>query len=168
MTVCERSHRPHRKVQGRNPMMTGHRKSHSPIVPAKLPNKADSVAAEAVEGRGLAKGKTLERNRFRTQSRQILSTTLERIRWAASRGKSEFRYHSYTRMRLALLPKARAGCGNSARPDPCGGPPARAVPTATSLRSVQAPTCFPPPRRGEGSRRGFERFELLERLEQRP
>src|SRR6266498_4053007 len=32
---------------------------------------------------------------------------------------------------LALLPKARAGCSNSARPDPCGGPPARAVPTAT-------------------------------------
>src|SRR6266545_1009851 len=32
---------------------------------------------------------------------------------------------------LALLPKARAGCNNSARPDPCGGPPARAVPTAT-------------------------------------
>src|SRR6266542_6686722 len=32
---------------------------------------------------------------------------------------------------LALLPKARAGCGNSARPDLCGGPPARAVPTAT-------------------------------------
>src|SRR6266478_644419 len=35
---------------------------------------------------------------------------------------------------LALLPKARAGCGNSARPDPCGGPPARAVPTATGSR----------------------------------
>src|SRR4029453_5410157 len=35
---------------------------------------------------------------------------------------------------LALLPKARAGCSNSARPDPCGGPPARAVPTATSSR----------------------------------
>src|SRR6266542_5894901 len=33
---------------------------------------------------------------------------------------------------LALLPKARAGCSNSARPDPCGGPPARAVPTATN------------------------------------
>src|SRR5437016_287690 len=32
---------------------------------------------------------------------------------------------------LALLPKARAGCSNAARPDPCGGPPARAVPTAT-------------------------------------
>src|SRR5438132_5216015 len=34
----------------------------------------------------------------------------------------------------ALLPKARAGCDNSARPDPCGGPPARAVPTATGSR----------------------------------
>src|SRR6266478_1806059 len=35
---------------------------------------------------------------------------------------------------LALLPKARAGCSNAARPDPCGGPPARAVPTATRFR----------------------------------
>src|SRR4029434_10663038 len=40
---------------------------------------------------------------------------------------------------LALLPKARAGCSNSARPDPCGGPPARAVPTATSSGSDSEP-----------------------------
>jgi RNA-directed DNA polymerase len=61
-------------------MMHGDGKSHSLVVPAKLPNKAARVAAEAVEERGLAKGKTLERNRFRTQRRQILSSTLERIR----------------------------------------------------------------------------------------
>src|SRR6266542_571550 len=36
---------------------------------------------------------------------------------------------------FALLPKSRAGCSNSARPDPCGGPPARAVPTATASDS---------------------------------
>src|SRR4029434_1927011 len=47
---------------------------------------------------------------------------------------------------LALLPKARAGCSNSARPDPCGGPPARAVPTATI---VPAPTSFLPRVAGE-------------------
>src|SRR6266478_258217 len=43
-------------------MMHGHGKSHSPIVLTKLPNKAACAAAEAVEERGLAKGKMLERN----------------------------------------------------------------------------------------------------------
>ena len=38
---------------------------------------------------------------------------------------------------MALVPKARAGCVNAARPDPCGGPPARAVPTATSVRLLE-------------------------------
>ena len=33
-------------------------KSDSPVVPAKLPNKAASAAAEVVEGRGLAKENT--------------------------------------------------------------------------------------------------------------
>jgi hypothetical protein len=36
-------------------MMHGHGKSDSPIVLAKLPNKAACAAAEAVEGRGLFK-----------------------------------------------------------------------------------------------------------------
>ncbi len=60
--------------------MYGDGKSHSLIIPTKLPNEAEPEAKEAVEERGLAKGKTLERNRFRTQRRQILSNTLERIR----------------------------------------------------------------------------------------
>jgi RNA-directed DNA polymerase len=66
-------------------MMHGHEKSDSPIGPAKLPNKAANGAAEAVEERGLAKGKTLERNRFRTQSRQHLTSALERIRQGANK-----------------------------------------------------------------------------------
>ncbi len=80
-------------------MMDGRGKSDSLIVPAKLPNKAATGAAEAVEERGLAKGKTLERNRFRTQSRQILSSTFERIRQAASRGRIERWYHSHSLLR---------------------------------------------------------------------
>jgi hypothetical protein len=77
-------------------MMYGDGKSHRLIVPAKPSNKAEpQEAKEAVEGRGLAKGKTIERNRFRTQSRQILYNTLERIRQAASRGVSERCYHSH-------------------------------------------------------------------------
>src|SRR6266403_4759231 len=115
-------------------MMHGHGKSHSPIVLTKLPNKAACAAAEAVEERGLAKGKMLERNMPRTQSRKHMSSALERIRQAARSERSEHCYHSHSLMRLGVITKARAGCGNSARPDPCGGPPVRAVPTATSPR----------------------------------
>jgi hypothetical protein len=62
-------------------MMHGDGKSDSFVVPRKPPNEAEpEKAKEAGEGRGLAKGKTPERNRFRTQSRQILSSALERIR----------------------------------------------------------------------------------------
>ena len=70
-------------------MMHGHGKSDSSIVPEKPPNEAGPEAKEVVEGRGLAKGKTFECNRFRTQSRQILSDTLERIRQARIKDGSE-------------------------------------------------------------------------------
>ena len=66
-------------------MMHGHGKSDSPIVLAKLPNKAEPEAKEAVEERGLAKGNSLERNMFRTQSRPGMPSALERIRQAARR-----------------------------------------------------------------------------------
>jgi len=81
-------------------MMHRHRKSDSSIEPAKPPNEAEPEAKEAVEERGLAKGKTLERNRFRTQRRQILSNTLERIREGEE--GSEHRYHSYSSATSAL------------------------------------------------------------------
>ncbi len=44
-------------------------KSDRPIVPTKQPNEAGKPGAEAVEGRGLAKGNTDEQNASRTQSR---------------------------------------------------------------------------------------------------
>jgi hypothetical protein len=85
-------------------MMHRHGKSDSPIVLAKLPNKAVSEAAEAVEERGLAKGKTRERNMTRTQSRRSMSSALKRIRQAAaSRGRSERCYHSHSLMRLGVI-----------------------------------------------------------------
>ena len=115
--------------------MHGDGKSHSLIVPAKAPNEAGAEAKEALEERRLAKGKTLERNRFRTQSRQILSNTLEWIR--EGKDGSEQPYHSSSFATSPSRPKARAGCGNSARPDPCGGSPARAIPTATSARCAR-------------------------------
>ena len=43
-------------------MMHGHGKSDSSIVLTKPPNKAGPEAKEAVEERGLAEGKTPERN----------------------------------------------------------------------------------------------------------
>ena len=42
---------------------------------------------------------------------------------------------------MPFVPEAGARCGNTARRDLCGGPPARAVPTATGrfYRSVMSP-----------------------------
>ena len=48
--------------------MNEHGKSDGSVVPAKPPNKA-AGGAEAVEGRGLAKGNTARRNTSRTQGR---------------------------------------------------------------------------------------------------
>jgi hypothetical protein len=71
-------------------MMHEHGKSDSPIVPAKPPNEAEpGEAEEAVEGRGLVKGKTPERNMSRTQGRSGMSSAFERIRQAARRDKGQ-------------------------------------------------------------------------------
>ena len=70
-------------------MMHGHGKSDSSIALAKPPNEAGPEAKEAVEGRGLAKGKTPERNMSRTQGRSGMSSALERIRQAARRDKRQ-------------------------------------------------------------------------------
>src|SRR4029077_15358762 len=60
------------------------RKSDSPIVPMKAPNKAGQPAAEAVEGRGLAKGNPPQQNAPRTQCRPGASSALERVRQAVA------------------------------------------------------------------------------------
>ena len=70
-------------------MMHGHGKSDSLIVPTKPPNEAEPEAKEAVEERGLAQGNSLERNMFRTQSRQGMLSALERVRQAGMRDRSE-------------------------------------------------------------------------------
>ena len=70
-------------------MMHGHGKSDSPIVLRKPSNEAGPEAKETVEERGLAKGNLLERNVSRTQSRQSMSSALERIRQAARRDKRQ-------------------------------------------------------------------------------
>lgn len=70
-------------------MMDGRRKSDSPIVPEKLPNKVPLGMAEAMEGRGLTKGKPLEQNTLRTQGRESVPSVLERIREVVRRNKEE-------------------------------------------------------------------------------
>ena len=58
-------------------MMNGYGKSDSFIVLEKLPNKAEE-AAEAMEGRELAKVNLNQRNAHRTQSRDSVQSGLER------------------------------------------------------------------------------------------
>jgi Retron-type reverse transcriptase len=73
------------KVNDRKPAIYADEKSDTPIVPKKLPNKGDNPA-EAMEGRGVAKGNTDEFPVSRTQSRKHdTSTGLEGIREIARR-----------------------------------------------------------------------------------
>jgi len=69
--------------------MNGRGKSDWPVVPEKLANKADGApsAAERVEGRGQAKGNTIEHSSHRAQHRDRLSQALDRVRQAARRDK---------------------------------------------------------------------------------
>ena len=66
--------------------MNGHRKSDRPV-PKKPTNKAGQPAAELVEERGLAKGKSDQQTRSRTQGRTHLHHALGRIREAARKDK---------------------------------------------------------------------------------
>jgi RNA-directed DNA polymerase len=67
--------------------MNEHRKSDSPIVPAKSPNKTRAMAAEEMEGRGLAKGNLDQQNASRTPSRKDAPSALERVRQTAKGNK---------------------------------------------------------------------------------
>ena len=71
------------KVNDRNPAIHVIEKSDTPIVPEKAPNKGKP--AEAVEGRGVAKGNAEEATACRTQSRERVSKGLEGIREAEDR-----------------------------------------------------------------------------------
>jgi RNA-directed DNA polymerase len=71
-------------------MMDGRGKSDSLVVPEKPSNKAGRPVAERVEGRGLAKGNSLEGSACRTQGRESASSALERVRQAA---RESWRYH---------------------------------------------------------------------------
>ncbi len=70
-------------------MTHGAEKSDSCIVPAKLVNKATTVAAEPVEGRRGTAGNAGEQTTVRTQSRSAVSHAQTRIREAVNRNKQE-------------------------------------------------------------------------------
>jgi len=62
-------------------------KSDNPVVPAKLPNKAASAAAEAVEERGLAKGNTTSATRPGHRAGPGAPNGLARVRQVARQDK---------------------------------------------------------------------------------
>ena len=62
-------------------------KSDSPVVPAKLPNKAASAAAEVVEGRELAKGNTTRPTRPGHRAGSGAPHGLDRVRHVARQDK---------------------------------------------------------------------------------
>ena len=142
--------RPHREVQGRTPMMNGRGKSDSSVVPEKPPNKARATAAEAVEGRGLAKGNSPERNAFRTQSRGDAPSALERVREAARRDRQQrftaLLHHVYDVERLraayrAIKRDAAAGVDGESWQhygETLGGEPAATSPSGSSGGAYRA------------------------------
>jgi len=90
-------------------MMNGRGKSDSSVVPAKSLNNAEGPAAEATEGRELAKGNLPECHALRTQGRESTPSALERVRQAATRDKKQrftaLLHHVYDveRLRAAYL-----------------------------------------------------------------
>ena len=90
-------------------MMNGRGKSDNSVIPAKSPNQAEGPAAEAAEGRELAKGNSLERNALRTQGRDSALSALERVRQAARKDRKQrftaLLHHIYDveRLRAAYL-----------------------------------------------------------------
>ena len=108
---------PRGKGQGRKPTTYDHGKSDGPVVPAKLPNKADSSAAEVVEERGPTKERTASKTRPGHSADMSVSNALDRVRQAAQKDKdAQFTalLHHVTVNRLevayrAIRPKAAPG-----------------------------------------------------------
>jgi RNA-directed DNA polymerase len=97
--------------------MNEHEKSDSPILPTSLSNKATVVAAEAGEGRGLAKGNTDSTTRSGHSTGEGVPSGLDRVRQAARRNK-DMRFtallhhvdlHRLWAAYVAINPKAAPG-----------------------------------------------------------
>ena len=103
-------------------------KSDGPVVPAKLPNKAVEAAAEAVEGRGPAKGNAASTTHPGRSAGHDAPSGLDRVREVARRDK-EARFtallHHVTLERLrwaywAIRPQAAPGIPDSIESDQLG------------------------------------------------
>jgi len=105
-------------------MMNGRRKSDRPVVATKpankvdVPaNKAEALAAEQVEPRGLAKGKPPRQNTNRALDRVNVQSALGRIRQAAVKDKkarfTSLMHHIYN---LSMLREAYYGLKRDAAP----------------------------------------------------
>ena len=85
-------------------MMTDHGKSDNSVLPRKSSNNARQRAAERMEGRELAKGKTLKQTTPRTQGRRGVPSALERIREVAQKDRKQrftaLLHHAYAVDRL--------------------------------------------------------------------
>lgn len=92
-------------------MMNEYGKSDNSIVPKKLPNNTRERVAEAMEGRGLAKGNSLKRNALRTQGRIRAQSALKRIRQAAAFWRYYLRQEPYE-----VVPHVRICAGGAGRP----------------------------------------------------
>ena len=89
-------------------MTNGRGKSDSSTVPTKPPNNAEGPAAEAVEGRGLAKGNAPKRNMSQTQSWMSMFNALERIRQAVMKDGSDRCYHSYSSASTGVITQGKS------------------------------------------------------------
>lgn len=98
-------------------MMNGRRKSDRPVVATKPANKTGAPAAEQVERRGLAKGKTPRQNTNRALDRATVQSALGRIRQAAVKDKkarfTSLMHHIYN---LSTLREAYYGLKRDAAP----------------------------------------------------
>jgi len=98
-------------------MKNDRRKSDRPVVVTKPSNKATEVAAERVERRGLAKGKTPWQNTDRALDRINVQSALGRIRQAAVKDKRQrftsLMHHIYN---LSMLREAYYGLKRDAAP----------------------------------------------------
>jgi RNA-directed DNA polymerase len=88
-------------------MMNGRGESDGPVVPTKSPNNAERTVAEAMEGRGSAKGNMSQQNASRTQCRTSALSALARVRQAARRDKEAkftalFHHITLDRLRTAF------------------------------------------------------------------
>lgn len=94
-------------------MTHGREKSDRLVVPEKSPNNAGQPAAEAMEGRGLAKGNAVEADAVPTQRGAAATSGLDRVRQAARQdSKQRFTallHHIYDveRLRTAYLALGR-------------------------------------------------------------